>query len=86
MLPFGSLLGHKMASKICNMSLPRPKLNYIASQDGLPIPKMAPKMAPEALGMSFFAPTIALPQTDEQNFEGAAGIPERIVNKSAAVG
>ena len=45
-------------------------------------PRMAPKMAPEALGMPLFAPTIALPQTDKPNFEGAAVIPEGIVNNS----
>ena len=43
-------------------------------------PKVVPKMAPQALGMPLFAPTIALPQTDKPNFEGAAVIPEGIVN------
>ena len=43
-------------------------------------PKMAPKMAPEALGMACLAPTIALSQTVKPKFEGAAVIPEGIVN------
>ena len=43
-------------------------------------PMMAPKMAPEALGMALLAPTIALPQPDTPNLEGAAVIPEGIVN------
>ena len=42
-------------------------------------PKMAPKMAPYALGMACLAPTIALSQTDKANFEGAAVIPEGMV-------
>ena len=49
-------------------------------------PKMAPKMAPQTPRMALIAPIIALPQTDKPNFEGAAVIPEGIVNKSAAVG
>ena len=45
-------------------------------------PKMAPKMAPEALGMGLLGLTITLPQTDTPNLEGAAVIPEGIVNKT----
>ena len=47
-------------------------------------PTMAPKMAPEALGMALLAPTITLPQTDTPNLEGAAVIPEGIVNNHSA--
>ena len=46
-------------------------------------PNMATKMVPEALWMSLFAPTIALPQTDKPNFERAAVIPEGIVNSNS---
>ena len=41
---------------------------------------MPPKMAPQAFKMHVFDPTIALPQTDKPNLEGAAVIPEGIVN------
>ena len=37
-------------------------------------------MAPQAFKMHVFDPTIALPQTDKPNLEGAAVIPEGIVN------
>ena len=47
---------------------------------------MAPNMAPETLGMPPFAPTIALPQTDKPKFEGAAVIPEGIVNSACSRG
>ena len=43
-------------------------------------PKKAPSMAPQALGVPLAALTIALPQTDKPNFEGAAVIPEGNVN------
>ena len=81
MLALGSPFGHKMASKICNMSLPKPKMHHMASQDCLPSPNMAPKMTPQTPGMALIAPIIALPQTDKPNFEGAVVIPEGIVNK-----
>ena len=47
-------------------------------------PKMAPKMAPQTPRMALIAPIIALPQTDKPNFEGAAVIPEGIVNSSGS--
>ena len=43
-------------------------------------PKMDPKMAPETPGMARSSPKMALPQTDKPNLEGAAVIPEGIVN------
>ena len=43
-------------------------------------PKMDPKMAPETPGMAHSSPKMALQQTDKPNLEGAAVIPEGIVN------
>ena len=80
MLALGSPFGHKMASKICNMSLPRPKMHHTASQLAFQAPHMASKMAAQTPGMALLAPIIALPQTEKPNFEGAAVIPEGIVN------
>ena len=45
---------------------------------------MAPKMAPETIAMACLPPTNALPQTDKPNFEGAAVIPEGIVNNNSS--
>ena len=46
MLAIGSTLGHKMPSKICNMSLPRPEMHHLASQHGLPNPQNGPQDGP----------------------------------------
>ena len=44
-------------------------------------PKMAPRMAPETHGLALLCPKMPLQQTDDPNLEGAAVIPEGIVNK-----
>ena len=41
---------------------------------------MAANMAPETIAMACLPPTNSLPQTDKPNLQGAAVIPEGIVN------
>ena len=59
MLALGSHLGHKMASKICKLIFPKPKMHPIASQHGLPSTNNDPKMALETLGMACLSPKMA---------------------------
>ena len=55
----GSPLGHKIASKICNMTLPKPKMHPIAFQHGLSSTKSDPMMAPETRGIACLSPKMA---------------------------
>ena len=58
MLARGSRFGHNMASKICNMTLARPKMHHTAPQHGFPSPQNGPENGSEDLGIALSPPHI----------------------------